>query len=106
MEREVWEENYKQLAGEIKEAGFPERVLADLRREMEQQKRDDLMIFYDTEVEGRMAKVNLMEGRSIYREPAFDPARHGYWVSLATGGRFAGIRLLEYDRNDFGVEPA
>jgi hypothetical protein len=160
MEREVWEENYRQLSAEITEwgevqAGFPERVLADLRREMEQRKGGDIMLFYDTEVEGRPVKgslyferesaggpfrwvhfevdlgkdsgtmvkensfvrgsgyavnlreaVNLMEGRSIYREPAFDPARQGYWVSLSANGPFAGMHLLEYDRNDFVVEPA
>jgi hypothetical protein len=50
--------------------------------------------------------VNLMEGRSIYRQPAFDPVGQGYWVSLSTNEPFGGMRLLEYDRNDFKVEPA
>lgn len=50
--------------------------------------------------------VNLMEGRSVYREPAFDAARQGYWVSLSKTGPIAGMHLLDYMRSDFRVEVA
>ncbi len=149
------EENVRVLAAEIRAAGFPESVLADLQRQMGQRKGGDMMLFFQAEVDDRKVlgnlylereptdgpfrfahfdvdlgknstapvrensfvrgsgyavslreAVNLMEGRSIYREPDFDPSRQGYWVSLSRTGPISGMHLLEYNRSDFNVEVA
>jgi hypothetical protein len=47
-----------------------------------------------------------MEGRSIYREPAFDASQQGYWVTLGRTGPVAGMHLQEYNRSEFNVEEA
>jgi hypothetical protein len=155
MEREVMEENLRALAAEIRGAGFPESVVADLQRQMGQRQGGDMMLFFQAEVDDRKVlgnlyleretadgpfrfahfdvdlgkdsaapvrensfvrgsgyavslreAVNLMEGRSIYREPAFDPSRQGYWVSLSRTGPISDMHLQEYNRSDFNVEVA
>ena len=155
MEKEVMEENLRALAAEIRGAGFPENVVADLQRQMGQNKSSDIMLFYQAQVDGRKVMgslyleresangpyrfahfdvdlgknslapftensfvrgsgyavtlreaVNLMEGRSIYREPAFAPSRQGYWSSLSRTGPVAGVYLQEYTRSDFNVAVA
>jgi hypothetical protein len=155
MEREGMEENLGALTAEIREAGFPESVVADLARQMGQRKGGDIMLFFEAEVNDRRVlgnlylervskdgpfrfahfdvdlgkdsvapvrensfvrgsgyavslreAVNLMEGRSIYREPAFDPSRQGYWVSLSRTGPISGMHLQEYNRSDFNTEVA
>jgi hypothetical protein len=50
--------------------------------------------------------INLMEGRYIFREPAFDPERAGYWVWLGGPSEWPGQRILDYSRNDFRAEAA
>jgi hypothetical protein len=49
---------------------------------------------------------NLMEGRSVYREPWFDPAGDGYWISLDAKKTVAGIYPNKYLRNGFRVSKA
>ncbi len=155
MERVEMEENLRALTAEIRGAGFPESVIADLRRQMDQRKGEDMMLFFQAEVDARKVigslylervsadgpfrfahfdvdlgkdsvgpirensfvrgsgyavslreAVNLMEGRSIYREPAFDAAHQGYWVSLSRKGPVSGMHLQEYNRIEFNVESA
>ena len=155
MEKELREENLRELSAEIREAGFPESVVADLRKQWGQRKAGDMLLFFQAQVEGRKVlgslyferemrdgpfrfahfdvdlgkgsvapvgencfvrgsgyavslreAVNLMEGRSIYREPAFDPTGQGYWVSLSRSGAVAGMHLQNYDRSDFNVAVA
>jgi len=155
MEKELMEANLRLLSEEIRGAGFPEAVLVDLRRQMGQRNAGDMLLFFETEMEGRQVKgslyleresaegpfrfahfdvdlgkdpgapvrensfvrgsgyavslreaVNLMEGRSVYREPAFDPVRQGYWVSLGKTGPISGMYLLDYTRSDFRAEVA
>jgi hypothetical protein len=155
MDKEDMEDNARVLAAEIRAAGFPESVVADLQRQMGQRKGGDMMLFFQAEVDNRKVlgnlylerestdgpfrfahfevdlgkdstapirensfvrgsgyavslreAVNLMEGRSIYREPAFDTSHQGYWVSLNRTGPISGIHLQEYTRSDFNVEVA
>jgi hypothetical protein len=155
MEREEMEENLRALTAEIRRAGFPESVVADLKRQMDHRTGQDIMLFFQAEVNDRKVfgnlylerekaggafrfahfdldlgmepvapipensfvrgsgyavslqeAVNLMEGRSIYRVPAFDPAGQGYWVSLNRTRPIAGMHLQEYNRSDFNVEVA
>jgi hypothetical protein len=49
---------------------------------------------------------NLMDGRSVYREPWFDPAGEGYWISLDLVKTVAGIYPSKYLRNGFKVSKA
>jgi hypothetical protein len=49
---------------------------------------------------------NLMQGRSVYREPWFDPASEGYWISLDLVKTIAGIYPSKYLRNRFKVSKA
>jgi hypothetical protein len=49
---------------------------------------------------------NLMHGRSVYREPLFDPERQGYWVSLDPREQWLGFAKLNYERSGFRVEQA
>jgi hypothetical protein len=155
MDKEDMEENVRVLAAEIRAAGFPESVVADLQRQIGQRNGGDMMLFFQAEVDDRKVlgnlylereskdgsyrfahfevdlgkdskapvrensfvrgsgyavslreAVNLMVGRSIYREPDFDPSRQGYWVSLSRTGPISGMHLLEYNRSDFNVEVA
>lgn len=46
---------------------------------------------------------NLMQGRSVYREPVFDQARESYWASLNMKEQWMGFAKLEYEKSEFRV---
>jgi hypothetical protein len=50
--------------------------------------------------------VNMMAGRSIYREPEFDVFGRGYWAALDKKETFKGFHMITYLRNGFQVEKA
>jgi hypothetical protein len=74
MGKELEEANVRELAEEIRRFGLPESVITDMQKQVSENKNNDLMLFFETTVEGQVVKGSL----SVKWEPTYDSLKPEY----------------------------
>jgi hypothetical protein len=81
-------------------------LIVKLREGSEAPVKENIFMMANEDRVSLREALNLMHGRAVYREPAFDPLKQGYWMTLNDAKQNWGFGWIDQDRNGFRVEKA